>query len=167
MKLLFLDINGVIQIGYNNTLEFDKKLVNNLNILLKKTGAYIVVTDPIRINNSLKYLNILFKSNGILAPVIGKTPYIKEGSNWNKKGKEILEYLIEHYPSCDSICIIDDWDKQIKEVFPAWYVTTDRTKGLTEYYLEDCIKTFNNPMHSYTLYKIAHNGTMSDIRDEY
>ena len=156
MKLLFLDIGGVLKKGYQDVYTFDDELINNLNILLDRVeDAYIVITDPIRINNNLSHLNNLFKGNNINRAIIGKTPYI--GSYKDKKGQEILTYLINNFPACDSICIIDDIADQIENLFPTWLVKVNTKFGFTEDKILECLECFKKPLQSYNIWRINYH----------
>lgn len=108
MKIIFLDIDGVLNSGdwYRKRheevpqheqsaqypfYEFDPELVSNLNFIIQKTEAKVVVSSTWRIAD----LQAILESVGFIGEVIDKTKsfYLKGESYTIPRGCEIAEWL--------------------------------------------------------------------------
>ena len=113
---IFLDIDGVLR-THKSDLEwsqllcvpiplsvydrrFDKKIVSRINEVVGYTRAKIVVTSTWRVKHSLEELKQIFRDNGIVAEVVGKTDI---GLN---RGEEIEQYI--HDNEIERYVVIDD-----------------------------------------------------------
>jgi len=116
VKVIFLDVDGVL-----NSLEhfrdtsgkrkceadqIDRACVARLNSLTQRTGASIVVSSCWRIGKSLRQLRELFKTVGIQARVVGKTPHTNKISR--PRGDEIQSWIDSRKYAPDSFVILDD-----------------------------------------------------------
>lgn len=105
MKVIFLDFDGVICVGWNTDGDeygqaFRKDYVENLREVVEKTGAKIVVSSSWR-TMGLNRLKTMWELRDMPGEVIDRTP-----SLWTQRGEEIAEYLREN--PCDKYVIIDD-----------------------------------------------------------
>ncbi len=144
MKVIFLDIEGVLVTSRKVSAErmidpgasidqdiFDKVAVQNLNRLLKETGAKIVVSSFWRMGIPKSDLILMLKLAGIKnPPVIDVTPFV-----WDKdlkrtnRGKEILEWLAKN-PYVDEYIVIDDCGyEKLHGIPPERYVHTTLNNG--------------------------------------
>ena len=147
MKIIFLDVNGVLDSFDNNKKNnddrhhFDPNCLENLKYLVDYTDAYIVVSSDWKRNN--KAMNNLFQvleKYELDYRVLGTTPIIEVTNDHfthADRGLEIKTYL-ENNP-CDSFVILDDiiWD--LDELSDNLVLTNPRV-GLT---MEDVKKAIN------------------------
>lgn len=130
IKIIFLDIDGVLncedtfieqRVEYDKDREayikklqdrnfmedsdIDKKLVNELNKIIRATGAKIVVSSSWRIGRTVDELRHLLKRNGCIGEVIDRTGRSSHGI----RGLEIQEWL-DNYTKChiENFIILDD-----------------------------------------------------------
>ncbi|MCM3268818.1 HAD domain-containing protein [Paenibacillus elgii] len=113
MKIIFLDIDGVLVTSRHMVQskkyfghEFDPECVRNLQEILEKTEAKIVVSSSWREGRILKQLQSIFEINGI-KKVVGMTPII-EGAIRGKEIKEYLNDILNSGVEVDKFVIIDD-----------------------------------------------------------
>jgi len=112
MKVIFLDIDGVLnsedwhrrrhkdvsqydQSSQYPFYEFDPSLVSNLNLIIEKTEAKIVVSSTWRMGREITELQNILNSVGFSGEVIDKTKslHIKGESYTIPRGCEIAEWL--------------------------------------------------------------------------
>lgn len=112
MKIIFLDIDGVLnsedwyrkrheeapqheQSAQYPFYEFDPELVSNLNLIIQKTEAKVVVSSTWRIGREIADLQAILESVGFIGEVIDKTKsfYLKGESYTIPRGCEIAEWL--------------------------------------------------------------------------
>jgi len=127
MRILFLDIDGVLNTSHSSKLpmitspdiykysplmklhQFDKDCVTCLNKIVKATGAKVVISSswrlffPMEDGYGYKVLLDYIKSQGIEADIIGYTPEINKAP----RGLEIQKWLEEHN-DIQSFVILDD-----------------------------------------------------------
>lgn len=111
MKTMFLDIDGVIAVGWTKTLltkwgeiyRFDKKAVQTLNEILLETGAEIVLSSDWKRHYTLQQMREIFEWNGVIKLPIAFTinsPLYKEATTHEllagARGLEIREYVERH-----------------------------------------------------------------------
>lgn len=136
MKVVFLDIDGVLATpsSYevvrrvqaapteNNPMpedreyfSFDPKAVENLNLVLRTTGAAIVVSSTWRLLYSLSELREILSREGVEGRVVGVT-----GTHPKGRGREIQEWLKREAAAVgsDKYVIIDDSVGDITEHHP-------------------------------------------------
>ncbi|QJI52419.1 hypothetical protein [Psychrobacillus phage Perkons] len=112
MKLIFLDIDGVMNSGFSKrsdkhfSLAFDDNAVTNLKQILERTGAMIVVSSTWRLGEAIKSLKEdIFIHYGLDKYIVGVTPYYQE----TIRGLEIADYLAhQHNQVIESFVILDD-----------------------------------------------------------
>lgn len=121
-KVLFLDIDGVANSGaYIKLLDglfddpknqMDPVGVARINAITDQTGAKIVVSSTWRLAfisqpNALSMLQSCMRAYGITGEVIGMTSN-KVWATRNRRGKEIQEWVEDHYNEIEKFVIIDD-----------------------------------------------------------
>ena len=104
MKVIFLDIDGVLNCNDTYTIKhdveypynhFDPKLVVNLNKITESTGANIVISSSWRINRTFRELREILVKAGVTGKIIGQTERL-HFSNWSHsvpRGCEILHWM--------------------------------------------------------------------------
>jgi len=139
-KIIFLDFDGVVNaFSEPESLRcLSQGCVANLNTLLDRSGANIVVTSTWRILHSLADLRQILVNAGLKYPerVIGVTP-----RNDGIRGKQIERWL-ENYPEeVEAFVILDD-DSDMGN-FSGKLVRTDSDIGLTDLDVEKALKILN------------------------
>lgn len=117
MKIIFLDIDGVIAIDFEEKsiprnlsfhipYMFTAQCVSYLNRILYATKAEIVLSSSWRLSywDNIKQI---FQLNNIYKYPIDKTPKIKYDEKYNQRGDEINLYLHRH-PEIEKYVILDD-----------------------------------------------------------
>jgi hypothetical protein len=111
MKIIFLDIDGVLnhevfyierfekcydagEIAYPYS-EIDPKSVNNLNQLIKETGAEVVISSTWR-HSGINYCKDALEFHGFIGKIIDKTPDLR--SDDCLRGNEILKWIKDNEP---------------------------------------------------------------------
>ena len=123
MKILFLDIDGVLNSGNyiirldglfdDPKYQIDPDAVVRLNAITDLTGCKIVVSSTWRLAflgqmaDPLRSLQGCLRSYGITGDVIDMTPD-KRNAIRNRRGKEIQAWLDAHYNEVEKFVIIDD-----------------------------------------------------------
>jgi len=119
MKVIFLDIDGVlvtrnsVKYQYQNfpddtSIRFGKSAVKNLNKLIRRTKAEIVISSTWRLFHSLEDLQNIFKKQGIRGKIISTTSIEKAPVEIDiPRGQKITAWLVQH-PEVEKYVIIDD-----------------------------------------------------------
>lgn len=155
MNIIYLDMDGVI----NNTATFaiegrillnayDETLVSNLNYIIEKTNAKIVMTSTWRLSfKDANSINKHFKKIGILPVCIGKTKHLNMRSGWSgsftDRGYEIKDNLSRFSRTTDNYVIIDDDHQYTLKQFGEHYFETDIEVGLTKEIAENIVDFLN------------------------
>ena len=123
MKIIFLDIDGVIKTKHSLRSAFikyrklvpdilDERAVNNLNRLVKETDAKIVITSTWRYGNTAEDLQQVLAKHGVTGEVIGMTPELGQMENHSfdkiTRGHEIQEWLNLYKVPVDYVILDDD-----------------------------------------------------------
>lgn len=154
MKIIFLDIDGVL--NSNSILSeyipeidgeyypYQPHLVDNLNSILKRTGAKIVVSSTWRLGESVERLQYLLTHMGVKGEVIGKTDSYRD--KFVVRGNEILKWIQDnerllgcHYYDFYDYVIIDD-DSDMLYSQRDNFVHIQGEEGLTKEYAEQAIE---------------------------
>lgn len=111
MKVIFLDIDGVLNLCYKGRDEygalFHPHLVENLRKIIKETNAKIVISSTWRLSG-LSVMKEMWKKRELPGEIIGITPsFMKEYGTTLCRGKEIDSYL-ENHPEIEKYVILDD-----------------------------------------------------------
>lgn len=119
MKILFLDIDGVLNIFSNNYDKygsiFHQPFVDNLKNIIEQTGAKLVISSSWRMDGIITMRN-MWKDRGLPGEIIDITPNeydvvksgLKEFYDQVSRGDEIQLWLNNHLDEVISFCIIDD-----------------------------------------------------------
>lgn len=163
MKVIFLDIDGVLNSDlWFQTLEdrgkslnrfesdFDPVAVKNLQYIIDKTGAKLVISSCWRSTRTVEELQELMNKVGIKCEVIGKTERLR-GNFDIPRGCEIKKYLRDNfnYPPYDFqetnlekyVIIDDDSDMLLEQL--NHFVQTSWREGLTHSKALACIRILN------------------------
>jgi len=123
---IFIDIDGVLATTvqyYTNRKKwhptydcyrFDEKCVKVFNEIIKKTNPIIILSSDWKIRYSTDMMNDIFKWNGVLAKISGKTSSLW-GTQYKTlqqleecRAEEILKYQVDHADVVDKWVAIDD-----------------------------------------------------------
>ena len=163
MKVIFLDIDGVLNVASKNRDEFGQifteRFVNNLSFIIACTKAKIVISSTWRMRG-LDWIKQLWEHRNLPGEVIGITTdcaklIAKEKFEFHdqvERGHEIQEWIDEH-PELSSYVILDD-DNDMLQSQRFRFVRTanninhpdceDRGYGLTKTCAEKAIRILNN-----------------------
>lgn len=155
MKVLFLDIDGVLNCRYtrlgegSDTLKtagglVSKSRIELLNTITDKTGAVLVLSSTWRHDDGIK---LTLKNAGITGDIIGTTPNLS--GRFTLRGNEIHAWIVENekligkpYYDFHTYAILDDdsdmlyWQKDN-------FFQTDNSVGLTEVVAYKVIRFLN------------------------
>lgn len=144
IKVIFLDIDGVLK--KISGKGFDIKSISNLNELIEKTDAKIVISSRWRINGIDYVKNKL--SNLIVGEIIDVTPLLKIDKKFEAEGVEIprgseIKEWIRKYTTVDKyvdnyVIIDDSTDILYSQI--SRYVHVNQTKGFDDKCLKEAIK---------------------------
>ena len=153
MKVVFLDIDGVL----NSRLWFERRETNAHNMandidpeaaarvqrLCDETGAVLVISSTWRLIHQLNAIRTVFKSKGLTAHVIGKTPERPRGD----RGDEIQRWLdlANLFPLRPSGMVIIDDDADMLHLMP-WLVKTTFFDGFTDSDVTRAAAMLSRPM---------------------
>lgn len=141
MKIIFLDIDGVLttEQSYASATMIDGYLfvpfrpdpVENLNKLVKDTGAKVVMSSSWRYGKSVKDLRALLLNEEVECDLIDKTPEIHKDAC---RGQEIQCWFMENKDlNIESFVILDDnCSMDITQRYSNRFVDTSGIIGLTE-----------------------------------
>ena len=172
LRVLFLDFDGVICTRdsiysahkYMKELDIsgdrnlysikmiDPNLVENLNDVVEKTGAKVVISSSWRYGHSIEELRDYLIQTGFKGEVLGMTLRWNEYKNligiktmkelegfWNyERGNEIKMWIETH--ELESFVIIDDEISDIFPVFPNNYIHTNMELGFHDGLIDDAIE---------------------------
>lgn len=153
MKVLFLDIDGVLNTKYwytqmdRNTPKdkygyaFDPNSVANLKRIVEDTGAEIVISSSWECMG-LSQMEDMWRDRNLPGRIIGITPNsvsdemllnadIDSIELFHIRGEEIKEWLMKHAKRVSSYAIIDDMDNMLPEQ-QSHFVQTNPEVGITE-----------------------------------
>lgn len=150
MKILFLDIDGVLNSGeYVRSLRYKRRremgfpdcdldpiAIQHLNGITRETGAKIVISSTWReFDDCIPVL----RRNGLKATIIGKTPVLlRAGAT---RGEEIDAWSGWEDYKLDNYLILDD-DSDMLEKQKDDFIQTSRTEGLNEEVMNKAINHF-------------------------
>lgn len=142
MKLIFLDIDGVIINRASCKKRFDNpapECIARLNDLLSRTQAKIVMSSCWRMGRTVLELQQLMDKWGVQGVVVGKTTWGPQGC---QRGDEIGMYIRDwkHEEPLEAFIIVDD-DADMGQYLPH-LVHTRFDPGLTQNDVEMAVKLF-------------------------
>lgn len=141
MKIIFLDVDGVLNNNQTNTrnplgfIGVDDTLCRRLRKIVVATGAKIVLSSAWR--HYPKSLPYLWEHCGPTVECVGQTDYYPDSD----RGAEIATWLDEH-PEVDKFVILDD--REDMDPHMDRLVHTDYAVGLTEEDKQLAIKMLNS-----------------------
>lgn len=118
MKVIFLDIDGVLNIMSDESDEFGslfhKPFEENLKDIIDSTGAKIVISSSWR-HSGFRAMKAMWEKRNLAGEVIDITPDCARMENFDKlsfyeakeRGHEIQEWLVNH-PEVTKYVILDD-----------------------------------------------------------
>lgn len=124
-RVIFLDVDGVLNSVANRFDGIDRVNVEQLNRLVEQTGAYVVISSTWRSLGTPMVAEIL-RNHGFTGDVRGITPHLLR----SHRGLEIEAFLREPDDRPTSIVILDD-DNDMGAMLP-FLVQTDARVGLTD-----------------------------------
>ena len=95
MKIIFLDVDGVLNNDdttstYGVYVGWEKKCVDRLNYIIRKTNAAVVISSSWRLHRSMNEIIHLFNVEmGICGTILGSTPV----QNEEERGAEIGAWM--------------------------------------------------------------------------
>lgn len=153
MKVIFLDFDGVLNIhpfiGRDKFGHiFNAKCVQNLETIIKQTGAKIVVSSTWRMDGT-DVMKQLWKERNLPGEIIGCTPKFNtprvmnavELMEYRGRGLEIEEYINKH--GIKKYCIIDD-DSDMLPSQMDYFVKCSFKTGLTKSLADLAIDILND-----------------------
>lgn len=140
MKIIFLDIDGVL-VTRGSIIEsarkkafphlFDPIAVRNLNELVRRSGAHLVLSSVWRRLWKENEFAAHAKGQGVEVEIRGRTPFHPDG----ERGDEIGSWLSKN--PVESFVILDD-DRDMGEHLPR-LVQTSMSTGLMQQHVEDAL----------------------------
>lgn len=167
MKIVFLDIDGVIAITptfrkswkyarryrksrklsrfIRDEKQLSRKVVKQLNKLVMATGCKFVISSSWRYGTTQKMFKRLFRRKKFIGEIIGEIPHILMHYDSNFERAEEIKYWLEwNKNEIESFLVIDDDSFDIIPVFPANYIQTEIDKGFQgEEMLQKAIEILN------------------------
>ena len=153
MKVIFLDIDGVLNTGWwytqmdRNTPKdkygyaFDPNAVANLKKIIDETGADIVISSSWK-SFGFSELEDMWQDRGLPGKLIGITPNsvsdemllnadLDHMELFSIRGMEIKEWLTKHGKRVSQYAIIDDMNNMLPEQQP-YFIQTNSEVGITD-----------------------------------
>ena len=124
MKIVFLDIDGVLNTCEGLSMGLDPRLVQELNVLIRRSGASVVVSSSWRIAGLVR-MRTMLREHGCVGPVSGVTPILGPV----ERGLEIQAWLDRCRWRVSRFVILDDTDNMAH--LRPHLIQTDYRKGLT------------------------------------
>lgn len=155
MKIVFLDVDGVIKPCNSVTpiSGINAVCAYNLKMLLKKTGAKIVLSTAWRTNKrDLSFLEYLLDKHDIDTNlIVGSTPFLlhfaDETSDWiGTRGHEIDKFIQSNLIDIDKFVILDDDNSPSFKIWgriDGLFIKTDFDVGLDEEKTKQAIDFLN------------------------
>jgi len=146
MKIIFLDVDGVLNNDDTTSTHgvfvgWDKRCVDRLNHIIRKTDAAVVISSSWRMHRSMNEIIHLFNVEmGIRGTILGSTPI----QNVEERGAEIGAWMKffkkKTGRDIDRFVIIDDVDPLM---FRDHWIETDTCIGLTNKDVEQAVRCLN------------------------
>lgn len=161
LKIIFLDIDGVLNVRRTDRDKygslFHDNFVDNLRMIVEKTGAYIVISSTWRFSG-WNNIQDMWRDRDLPGKVVGLTPDYAKIDLWDdtmgrvERGFEIQEWL-KHHPRVSNYVILDDDDDMLTSQRSHFVKTSDNINhpdcidigyGLTKQCALDAIRILNN-----------------------
>lgn len=133
MKIIFLDIDGVVTSLRSGWFNLDIYTVNFLRWLCKEAGAKIVISSTWRHNHGKDFWEPIF---GEHLHNDFKTPSNNRETNGDKRGGEIQMWLDNH-PNTKKYLILDDDDDMLSSQMDS-FIQTDSLDGMLHEHMMKC-----------------------------
>jgi hypothetical protein len=147
MKLIFLDIDGVLNVIPKERDEYGSKFhehfVNNLKSIIDATGAKIVISSTWR-SDGLEIMKEMWVKRNLPGEVIGVTPY----NVLRFRGLEIEEFLKKEMKFQRINWSKSEQEKYLSQSLCKNYVILDDDSDMTYNQKEHFVKCSNNFKHS-------------------
>lgn len=159
-KIIFLDIDGVLssrnflkhrikpedksKYSYLDSM-IDKNAVKNLQKIVNKTNAEIVISSIVRINLYNELVEVLKKEKELNANIIGCTPILKtfRGVEIYQWIRDNIDYLrIDSASNFHSYLILDD-DSDMLYFQKDNFIKVNNKNGLTKKYIRKSVHILN------------------------
>lgn len=155
MKLIFLDIDGVMNTCHYNLFQHDKGLEGlenlcpiamlTLNKIIELTGAKVVISSTWRLSKTIEELQDILDNDGFLGEVVGKTPNI----GFSKRGKEIYHHIT--HQKCTGFVVLEDDVYDCQEVIDHTVEIVHKKKtehrGLNDSYLTEILSKLSKDVN--------------------
>jgi len=141
MKVLFLDIDGVLRIDFESHIDLiDQSLILNLQHVIKETGIKIVLSSDWR--RKATWLKLATDQLGFFGiKIFDTTPiHLSRKLRW----QEIQEWLDEHEDIEKFAVLDDDTGAMIPDQAETFFFTDYDLGGLNLNVVEQLIQYFNN-----------------------
>ena len=169
MLILFVDIDGVLNSEKWYTERFDKDLqsyplcefdplcVEQLNILIQKTNAKLVISSTWRLGRTIDELKNLFEKVGIKGEIIGVTPHLTFNDGYGvSRGNEIKRWI--------DLNVVREWNRlfgEDRDINMESYVIIDDDADMLLEQKDNFVKTYwadgLNAIHVGKAIKILNN----------
>lgn len=149
VRIVFLDFDGVLNFCGIFEKDFDEENVKNLNVILRRTDAKIVIISSWKVRYTLAEMCIKLGQGGVVGEVLGVAKKdFKEVFDDNVASRSVREYEIlmwlkenkDKYNKIDFI-ILDDMEFYYDKL-KDFLVPVDGSKGLTSEDVEKSCKIF-------------------------
>lgn len=150
MKVIFLDIDGVINDVYDMSCLINPEFVMNIKKVIDVTNAKVVITSRRRDNTfdtNTSFYNefiLVLKSMGI--DIISYTPRIKLSQEHKEREVEIETYLNSHSEVSEYVIIEDDY---VMERLYDHQVFIESSHGFTSEFIKPAIDILNGTLGFY------------------
>lgn len=161
MKVLFLDVDGVLNCTYTFQRRhqlseplseaamcwplghLDEQIIPLLNPIVERTDCKIVLSTSWRLHPRFAELGSWLEGKGFKYPnaIIDRTPSMPMMDNC--RGEEVKAWLRKH-PEVRQYVVLDDDCEDIIPVHPKNYVATNGNEGLTNELVETVISILND-----------------------
>ena len=149
MKLIFLDIDGVLNSTYakgpyESDMEVSKLLLLSKLIKESKSEGIIITSDRRLSNVDMKHKLEAFRKYDIKVVGTIRDPNIKDYED--NRGKQISDYLSSSKEDINNIVILDDIDDGISNLFPDEFIHINRVFGFNNEAYQKSLEILNkNP----------------------
>ena len=137
MKLIFLDIDGVLNSSYGKEPYIADMEVSKLSLLKQlivesKADGIVLISDRRYSKPYMKqFIDALDQFEIFMVGMTRKPKRIEEDTEDNR-GKQIVDYLTDSEDDIESIVILDDIDDGISELFPDEFILVNHFYGLND-----------------------------------
>jgi hypothetical protein len=161
MKIIFLDIDGVINSAYEwvpmserkgnpdsylwDLDDLMPKYIKRLNEIIEATDAKVVISSSWRIQYEHTKIEFMLKEQGFVGEVIGETPQFNRTPDGvpQDRGDEI-KFWVNTHDDIDAFVILDDIDYDgITEYYYPQFVHIKKSTGLLPKHVERAIQILN------------------------